>query len=237
MADQMTVGWDLPAEDELALAMLTGLSFRVGRIFPRRTQHYDRFLTLRRCGSAEVEEWMAALRGFVQKLTWKYRRPVLLKSPSHTGRIALLLRAFPDARFVHIRRHPYAVFQSTCRELSSVAPLNRVQRHVEPDLTGLVLERYRALYEAFFEERPLIPEGRLHEVSFEALERDPVGELRAVYEALGLPGFEGVAPKLAAFAKAALGYQKNEPTLLPEALCRRIATAWGHTFEGWGYRP
>jgi hypothetical protein len=236
VADEMAVGWRLPAEDELALANLTGLSFRIGRIFPRRTRHYDRFLTLRGCEPAEVETWMGALRGFVRKLTWKYRRPLLLKSPPHTARIALLLRVFPDARFVHVRRDPYAVFQSTCQELGRAAPFSRVQAHDEPDLTGLVIERYRTLYGAFVEQRALIPEGRLHEVTFEALERDPVTEIRAIYAGLGLAGFEAVAPRLAAVAEASKGYRKTRPEPLPETLRRRIVQAWGPSFEAWGYR-
>ena len=40
------------------------------------------------------------------------------------------------------------------------------------------------MYDAFFEERGLIPEGRLCEVGFEDLERDPVGVVGSVYEAL-----------------------------------------------------
>src|SRR5687768_18104609 len=37
----------------------------------------------------------------------------ILKSPPHTCRVPTLLRLFPDARFVHIVRDPYAVYPST----------------------------------------------------------------------------------------------------------------------------
>lgn len=45
------------------------------------------------------------------------------------------------------------------------------------------------MYEAFFEERHLIPAGHYHEVSFEELEADPVGQMQRVYEAMDLPTF------------------------------------------------
>jgi hypothetical protein len=37
------------------------------------------------------------------------------------------------------------------------------------------------MYEVFFEERKLIPQGNLVEVRFEQLEEDPLGQLRRVY--------------------------------------------------------
>ena len=41
-------------------------------------------------------------------------RRMLLKSPMHTARIALLDGLFPRASYVYIHRHPYDVFQSAC---------------------------------------------------------------------------------------------------------------------------
>ena len=45
------------------------------------------------------------------------------------------------------------------------------------------------MYDRFFAERPLIPAGRYHEIAFEDLERDPVGQLREIYAKLDLPDF------------------------------------------------
>ena len=83
---------------------------------------------------AEVERWKAAFVRFLKKLTLEHDRPMLLKSPPHTGRIKLLLELFPDARFVHIRRNPYTVFQST-RHLNEV--LTRSLQFQRPDPADL----------------------------------------------------------------------------------------------------
>ena len=234
-ADGMPVGFGLPSEDELALAILSGHSFRVGRLFPRRERYYDRFLTFRDVDAATRAAWKLALQWYLKKLTWAQSRPLVLKSAPHTGRIDLLLEACPDARFVHIVRDPFAVYQSTCQELIAARPFSRLQRYVEPDLEGLVIGRYRALYDAFFEQRGRIPPGRLHEVRFERLEDDPVRELRALYEVLELPGFERLEPRLARYVEANLGYRKNSYRPLPETLRRRLAAAWERSFDTWGY--
>ena len=48
------------------------------------------------------------------------------------------------------------------------------------------------LYDAFFQQRPLIPARRFHEVAFAKLEQDPVDEIGRLYEQLELGGFPAV---------------------------------------------
>jgi omega-hydroxy-beta-dihydromenaquinone-9 sulfotransferase len=110
--DNVELTADTPQEDEFALCVASLKSPYPGMLsFPRRADHYDRYLTFRGVPEPEVEEWKAAFRWFLQKLTLKHQRPLLLKSPTHTGRLRLLLELFPGARFVHIHRDPYAVFR------------------------------------------------------------------------------------------------------------------------------
>ncbi len=45
--------------------------------------------------------------------------------------------------------------------------------------------QYDILFEEYIAGRKLVPEGRLHELSFEALEADPLGSLKAIYSAFG----------------------------------------------------
>jgi omega-hydroxy-beta-dihydromenaquinone-9 sulfotransferase len=63
-----------------------------------------------------------------------------------------------------------------------------------------------------------------------------VGIIRSVYEALRLPGFEDVRPRLEGYIGSIAGYRKNRHDELPEPLRRRIAHEWGRSFEEWGYR-
>ena len=168
-------------------------------------------------------------------VTWKYGRPLVLKSPPHTGRVRLLLELFPGAKFVHICRDPYAVFSSTRHMFRVNGELNRLQRPRRDDPDGWVLRQYRAMYDAYFEDRRLIPAGNLAEVRFEHLEADPVGQVRRVYEGLGLPDFGHAEPAVRRYVASVAGYRKNSFPGLPPALRTGVADEWFAGFEAWGY--
>ena len=91
------------------------------------------------------------------------------------------------------------------------------------------------MYDAYFEERGLIPEGRLCEVSYEDLDREPVGVVGSIYESLGLSGFEDIRPRLEDYLGTIAGYRKNRHAGLAEPLRHRIAHDWGRSFDEWGY--
>jgi hypothetical protein len=232
-----SVEWNLrsPQEDEFALCIASGKSPCMGWVFPRRQEHYDRYLTFRGVSPEEVACWREAFLMFLKKLTWKYGRPLVLKSPPHTCRIRMLLDIFPHARFVHIQRNPYAVFPSSKWTFQVNYDLHRVQRLRPDQLDEWVLRQYRTMYEVFFEERKLIPLGNLVEVRFEQLEEDPLGQLRHIYAVLGLPDFGLVEPALRRYVDSITGYKKNQFPELAPALRQRIAHEWRPCFEEWGY--
>jgi hypothetical protein len=147
----------------------------------------------------------------------------------------MLLELFPDAWFVHVHRHPYRVFQSTRRLEEEMIPRMCLQRPAMEDVDGRVLERYRTMYDVFFEERSLIPDGHFHEVCFEELERDILGQVAGIYEALGLPGFQKLEPHLKRYVESIADYEKNVYTPLSEPTRRRVARTWRRSFEEWGY--
>lgn len=233
--DNMQIKFDSPGEDEAAMAVVSLRSPAIGWVFPRREAFYDRYYTFRGVPLAEVREWQAACLWFYRKLSWKYRRPLVLKSPPHTGRVRALLELFPEARFVHIARDPYLVFRSTQNLYAKAVPSSYLQA---PDLAQMdagILRRYAAMYDAYLEDRALIPAGRLCDIRFEDLERDAVGQVGLIYEHLGLPGFAALRPRLEAYAAAKVNYQKNVHPPLDPALRERVAEAWGRYFAAWGY--
>jgi hypothetical protein len=233
--DNVTIGMQEPQEDEFAFGSLTGRTVYTGWAFSRRRAHYDRYLTFRDVPADEVAEWTAALTRFVQKLSFKYGKPLVLKSPGHTCRIKLLLELFPEARFVHIHRNPYDVFRSTLHMVRKVAPWMALQRPQFGDLEERTIRQYKQIYDVFFEERDLIPKSRLHEMGFEALEADPVGQMRGLYEALALPPFDAVEPCLKRYVDSLSGYKKNTLADLSSDLRERIAREWRRCFDEWGY--
>jgi LPS sulfotransferase NodH len=222
-------------EDEFAICSWGLRTPYLSWAFPQRAEHYDRFLTFRDATTPEIEEWRETFRAFLKKLTFKYGKPLVLKSPTHTCRIKLLLEMFPDAKFVHIHRNPYTVFQSFMHTYATVLPVCRLQRTDVLDWEERAVRQYREVYDAFFEERGLIPAGRFHEICFEDLEKDQVVQMRQVYEALNLPSFATVEAVLRRYVESISGYQKNVFKEIDGGLKERLRREWARCFEEWGY--
>jgi omega-hydroxy-beta-dihydromenaquinone-9 sulfotransferase len=233
--DEMALGAGMPSEDEFALCTMTGLSPYMTWNFPGDGVDYDRYLTFRDAQESEVARWGHALTAFLKKLTVRHDRPLVLKSPPHTARIRLLLALFPDARFVHIHRDPYVVFRSTKHMIRAVQSLYHLREGPMQDGDDRIISVYTEMYDAYFQERGLIPEGRLYEVAFDDLERDPIGVIGSIYESLLLSGFQEIKPRLEGYLGTIVGYRKNRHDELPEPVRRRIAHDWGRSFDEWGY--
>ena len=237
--NRAVVAFDLrmPAEDELALSADTQLSPHLAWHFPRQADFYNqRYLTFRHADAEERPRWIASLRRLAAKLTFKYGRRLLFKSPLHTARVPLLLEAFPDARFVHLHRDPYRVYQSTRYMELEVEPFYRYQRGRPDTLEDRILRRYRLLYEAYLSDRAQIPAGRLVEVGFDALEREPMATLEHVYRGLQIPGFVAAMPALERYLASVRDYRKNVYVKLDADAAARVRQQWGFAFEAFGYR-
>jgi hypothetical protein len=233
--DEMAQGAGLPSEDEFALCAMTGLSPYMAWCFPGDGIDYDRYLTFRGVPEEEVVRWKHALTTFLKKLTVRFSRPLVLKSPPHTARIRLLLTLFPDARFVNIHRNPYEVFRSERHTIRAVQPLCQLREGPVQDGDDRIISVYTEMYDAYFEERDLIQDGRLCDVGYEELGREPVGVVRSIYEWLGLSGFKELRPRLESYLASIAGYRKNRHDALADPLRRRIAHDWGRSFDEWGY--
>lgn len=222
-------------EDEVAFMVRTQFSPYMDWCFPRSRTGYRRALTLQDASPEEIEAWSEAMQGFLKALTYKTGRRIILKSPPHTARVRLILKLFPDARFIHIRRDPYAVFVSTIGLLKAVRPVFRLQRGPREIDVEEVLRTYAAMYDAYFADRDLIPPGQLVELAYEDLDRDPMNALRRVYDDLDFGDFESVRPTYEAYLASVAGYKKNKHPKLDDATRERVAEVCSRCFEEWGY--
>jgi len=238
LIDNMPLGTDLPQEDEFALAILTRLSPYMGHSFPQRWSHYMRYLDFADVDAGERKRWQRELMRYVRRLSLRRAgRQIVLKSPPHTARIPLLLDVFPEARFVHIHRDPYRVFQSNLHMLTEGLPLAKMQSGDLPAPEDFVIERYNRLHDAYFAACDSVPKDRLIEIAFSDLERDPVGTMAGLYHRLGFEGFESLQPTLESHCHDLRSYTQNRYAPLEAPLRRRIAEAWHRSFEHWGYDP
>lgn len=233
--DNVRVACDVPQEDEIAMTTALRISPYMSGVFPQRAAHYDRFLTFRDATADEVARWRAGLLQLLKKLSFKYHKPLVLKSPPHTGRIKLLLDIFPQAKFVHIHRDPYVVIQSTLHMIRVAREWIRLQNGAVVDWTERALRQYREMYDAYFEEQPLIPAGNFHDMAFVDLDRDPLGELRRMYTALKLPAFDEVEPAIANYVQSLSSYAKNKFPEIPADLKAQVREYCARGFDEWAY--
>jgi len=234
--DNVGVSLDMPMEDELALCVRCGLSPYMAWAFPQREMHYDRYLTMQDVEQEEVETWSAALISLVGKLEHLHPgKVIVLKSPPHLARIPLLLELFPEARFIHLHRHPYDVFHATQRLYEKAMPYFQLQKPSPTAVVEGILRRYRVLFESFVDTRQQIAPRNYHEVRYTDLETDSMGVLRRAYHALDLPDFDAFAAELSAHIEETRGYVKNVNSPLEAGLKQRIDSEWRDAFDRWDY--
>ncbi|MGF1476146.1 MAG: sulfotransferase [Geminicoccaceae bacterium] len=236
--DNVRFGPNAPIEEERAICASTFLSIQMARHFPKKRETFQRFLSMADATPAERKRWKHSLDAFARKLLIRYGedRTLLFKAPDHTAKIALILELYPDARFIHIHRDPYTVYQSTLKMERTTLPLYAYQRIDEDDGLGpFILWRYQTMYEAFFTDQPKIPQGQFAETSFDDLERRPVQTLERIYGELGLPDFASVRPAIERYLVSIGTYRKNAYAPLETDLRARVADAWAPAFAHWGY--
>lgn len=232
--DNMPAGFDRPQEDEFALCNMGIPSPYLTQVFPNEPPQYPEYLTLD-VGPRESARWKEALLWFLKCLTLVNPKRIVLKSPPHTARLKALLELFPDARFIHIYRDPYVVFPSTINLWMRLYEDEGLQRPKGgPALEEHVFDTFTRMYAAFERDRQLARPGQLAEVSYEALVANPIGEVRRLYDELGLGDFAGLLPALEAFVAGQKDYQKNRYRIAPE-LRNEIARRWRPFLEKYGY--
>ncbi len=234
--DNMAAGWDRPQEDEFALMNLGRPSPYRRIAFPNEPPVDMDYLSLRDIDDAGRHEWSMALREFLLRVSVSTQRPLIVKSPTHTGRLAILARQFPDAKFIHLTRDPRSLFPSTCRLWRSLDHAQALQTPNHDGLEEYVLGCLQTMYDAFHQDRDEIPSHRLIDLRYEDLIADPVESLRGIYDTLRLADFDSVEADLRTWVETEhRGYEANKHHLdaETEAVLKR---RWSDYFQRYGYQ-
>jgi omega-hydroxy-beta-dihydromenaquinone-9 sulfotransferase len=233
--DNMAAGWDRPMEDEFALQSLGVPTPYLCSMFPNRGEVYPEYLSLRELPDADRQRWKQELLTFCKRLAYRDNRRIVIKSPAHTARVRTLLEMFPEAKFVHIARDPYALYRSTVGLWRSLNAEEGLQVARDESWIGpYVIDSLRRMYDAYLEDRPLLREDQLIELRYEDLVADPETQLRSVYERLELGDFERVKPALDAHLHEVRNYRKNRHSHDDE-IHERIRGEWARYYEEFGY--
>jgi omega-hydroxy-beta-dihydromenaquinone-9 sulfotransferase len=232
--DNMAAGWDRPQEDEFALCMLGLPSPYLKIAFPNRPEPYPESDDVEGMPPGRRAAWKRGFHRMLQTLTYKDPRRLVLKSPTHTCRIRTLLELYPKALFVHVVRDPYVLFPSTVTLWKTLWKVHGLQEPNYADLEEYVFRKFTHLYERLELSKSLMDPSRFHEIRYEELVRDPIGEMRRLYGHLGLDGFDAVRPALERYFKDKADYKTNRYEQSSE-LRARIEARWGDVIRRYGY--
>jgi len=236
--DNVKQGWDEAAEDEIALAKLTGLSMYLSFMFPDEAARYEKYIDFLEATPDERERWKNALLTFVKRIMLATGgKRVVLKSCPHTARIRLLLELFPDARFVHIHRNPYEVFASTLHmrgETDWENFFHRPQREFLDQRWEHTAAIGRRIYERVIEDRHLIPEQNFVEIAFSDFAGNERNMLHDMYTKLRLPDWDRYEATIRPYLDSLRGYKRNKLDISDE-LRDFVYDRWRLVFDTYGY--
>ncbi|MEM6691256.1 MAG: sulfotransferase [Planctomycetota bacterium] len=235
--DNMAAGWDRPQEDEFALMNL-GLPSPYRRIAMPIDPRVDiEYLDL--CSDSisddDRESWLAGLRKFLQTVTVSCGRPLIIKSPTHTGRVGFLADAFSGSKFIHITRDPRTLYASTLRLWKSLDEVQSVTHTNHESLPNYVISCFDQMYKGFDRDFANIDRQRIIEIRYEDLVSDPANTLRRVYEELALGDFSHIQEPLLHWVETVhRGYQSNRHELESEDR-ERVETNMASYIQRYGY--
>lgn len=232
--DNIPAGWKMSQEDEVALLLRTLISPYAMLLFQGDRPKYERTFDLTELSEEELALWKREFLLLVKKLTLRTNRPVILKSPSHTYRVPLLLELFPNAKFVYIYRDPYAVYNSSVHLRKTIFAENALGVTNYGGLEEDTLATYEHCIRRYEETKSLIPAGQLHEVRYEDFEVDPLGHMQQIYNNLSLSGWEHLAPRIQAQLDELASYRKNQFSMDPVTM-QRVYERLQFAFELYGY--
>ena len=234
--DDVVMEVDLPQEDEYAIAAFSPYSCYHGPCFPRNSEFYNKFVCMEDVPKKTIEEWKEVYLYLLKKVTLcRDGKRLVLKNPVNTARIKLLLEMFPDAKFIHIYRNPYHIYQSMMRFLMIIAPLFCVQKPPKiEDVEKLMMDLYIEMFEKYFKERGYIPEGNLVEVRYEDFIQHPLKGLKRIYTELHLDGFKESEKAFSEYI-ASQANVKIHRYEVNEELREKVYKKWGFAFKEFGY--
>ena len=232
------MNWPLgsPQEDEILLSKMLPRGFYISLLFPRESgSAVEQAIDFEKYSIKFREKFKKAYIKILKIASLRCgSKRLILKSPINTARIKILLELFPKARFIHIRRNPYDVFDSTSEYINKITSIIALQSTRSHDLEDITIKNYQKLMLAYFRDKDLIPAGQLAEVKYEELEKQPLKELARIYEELNIKDFDSAKENIKAYIEKNLSYQKNKRMKSKKAH-QRVNSDWNFAFAELGY--
>ena len=235
--DRVAVKPDSPQEDSIPLASMGAASYYHGLYFPKRFQHhFQQGVFFDEDNPQVIEKWQRYHIHLLEKVSIHQQgKQLLIKNPVYTGQIRQLQKIWPEAKFIHIYRNPYVVFQSTHHFFSQLLPELALQNYQDLPINDLILESYPRMIKALQSDSADLPANSFVEIRFEDFETNPIGEIEKIYQTLELPGFEQNLHCFKSYLSDIKGYQKNRYSFDPKII-ELIESRWQPFINQWDYQ-
>ena len=235
--DRVAVKPDSPQEDSIPLANMIPLSYYHGLYFPKRFgHHFHRGVFFEGCTTKEVEQWRRWHSHLLKKVSiHQGGKQLLIKNPVYTAHIARLRAIWHDAKFIHVYRNPYVVFQSTRHFFTRLLPELALQAYENlstEEIEQAILDSYPRMLNALLLDSADLPPESFVEICFEDLESNPLKQIQKIYSQLELPGLEQALPHFENYLTSLQGYQKNHYPFEPKAI-DLVESHWMPFIERW----
>ena len=138
-------------------------------------------------------------RFFLKKISLKHsNKRLLLKSPPNTARIRLLLKSFPEAKFIYISRNPVELYYSHQKLWKQCLQHYALQKIDQTELDSIIIQTMKNMLLQYKEDSSLLNRSNLYEVNYEKLKSDPLLVIKEIYDCLEIPGFNNAEKLLLA---------------------------------------
>lgn len=198
--DDVAIGPEWPAEDDFALCNWSLSSSMPGRmVLPNEWERcgstggggggWKRLHNLDDLTGTELSRWRRHVRAFAWKMSrLSGGRMVVLKNPSHTGRVRALVEVFGEenTRFIHLTREPADVVRSNVSMHQRFDPYLLQPHPGDDEIRRRIIDEYDRTERAFLREAAELPRGMVSRLRYQDLVADPIGELKRAYSDLGL---------------------------------------------------
>jgi omega-hydroxy-beta-dihydromenaquinone-9 sulfotransferase len=207
-----------------------------GYFFPKKMlEYFQKYVLFENIPATEFETWKKEFVFLLKKISLaNHNKQLVLKSPPNTARIKLLLKLFPNAKFVFIHRNPYEVYVSNKRFWKVTHKIYAIGETKSADVNAIILDTYAKMMQRYLLEKDAIPKGQLIEIKYEDYIQRPIESMRKIYETLQLENFDYCEDKMKGFA----GVQKNFVRLkheLPEEERKVVSEKLGPFIKHWDY--
>ena len=237
--DNIPVTPESPQEDEIAIANMSEVSFYHGIYFPRNfAENVARGLFFDGCSSADIRGWRRQFTYFLRKLyLHQGKKPLLIKNPVYTGRLAMLREMFPGAKFIHIHRSPYDVFLSMRNFYEKLLKEFALQSYEHVDIDEAIFSVYERMMRNYERDAASVPAEQLCELSYKELDDEPLKALEKIYSSLGLPGYDASHVAFERYLASVKSFKKNRFPY-SEATAEKVEKRLQYFIDKWGYeRP